>query len=74
MRFYHVKQSTKLGFVLKELLDAKMALPKHLRVRENKAELAKLNRLEADLHGSTELLEIEAVADSFEKVTDREFN
>jgi len=74
MRFYHVKQSTKLGFVLKELLDAKMALPKHLRVRENKAELAKLNRLEADLYGSTELLEIEAVADSFEKVTDREFN
>ena len=42
-RFYKVSQATKLGEVLKQLIDQKIALPRHLQVRENKAELAKLN-------------------------------
>ncbi len=73
-RFYKVSQATRLGEVLKQLVDHKRSLPRHLQVRENKVELAKLTRLEKDLQGSTQLLEIEPVSDQFEKVTDKDFN
>jgi len=73
-RFYKISQANRLGEVLKALVDHKRSLPRHLQVRDDKIELAKLNRLEKDLSGSVKLLEIEPVADTFENETDREFN
>lgn len=43
-------------------------------MRDDKVELAKLNRLEKELSGSKALLDIEPVADVFEKDTDNDFN
>ena len=46
---------------------------KHIRVRRNLKEKAKLDRIEKDLSRSPRLIEVEGETENFEEVTSQEF-
>ena len=74
-RYYNPKISVKnkIGALFALKVQDLSTVKKHIRVRRNLKEKAKLDRIEKDLIRSPRLIEVEGETENFEEVTSQEF-